>query len=180
MSELIKVSRLARFLHVVTVVAMIGLPITIVGGLITTPLTPAALNDTVDGITTSMDATRWQLITVVVLNLLRPLVLFLTLNEMRRLFDLFAKGEILTDHSADLIKDIGQGFLALAIIPFVLNPVQSGLLTLANGPGDRSIAISFSNEMFISALAGGVIIVIGGAMREALRVMTESSANSQP
>ena len=109
-----------------------------------------------------------------------PLVLFSPLYEVWKSFDLTTSSESLTWPFAEVIKDIGQGFLALAIIPFVLNPVQSGLLTLANGPGDRSIAISFSNEMFISALAGGVIIVIGGAMREALRIMTESSANSQP
>ena len=176
MLELRKVFRLARSLKWITVVAMIGLPITIVGGLMTTPLTSAALNDTVDGITTSLDATRWQLITVVILNLLSPLILFLTLNEMRKLFDLYTRGEVLTDASADLIKDIGQGFLALAIIPLVLNPVRSALLTLANESEARSIVVSFSSEMFFLALAGGLIIVIGGAMREASRVMTENQS----
>jgi hypothetical protein len=171
MTKLHNVPKLAGVLRGVTIAAMIVLPITITGGLLTTPLVPEALNT---DIVVSPDATRAQLITSVVLNLLSPMILFLTLNEMRKLFGSYVKGEILTDHCARLIQRIGQGFLALAIVPFILRPVQSAILTLANPPGGRSISIGLDSEMLFFALSGGLIIVIGWAMREASAAASEN------
>jgi hypothetical protein len=174
MSKKHDVSKLAGILRGVTIAAMIVLPITIAGGLLTTPMIPEALSGAINDIVVSPDATRAQLITAVVLNLLSPLILLLTLNEMRKLFGAYAKGEILTDRCARLIQRIGQGFLALAIVPFLLRPVQSALLTLANPPGERSIAIGLDSEMIFFALSGGLIIVIGWAMREASEAASEN------
>lgn len=171
MSKLHDVSKLAGILRGVTIAAMIVLPVTITGGLLTTPLVPEALSG---DFLVSPDATRAQLITAVVLNLLSPVILIWTLNEMRKLFGAYVEGNILTDHCARLIQRIGQGFLALSIVPFVLRPIQSGLLTLANPPGQRSIAIGLDSDMIFFALSGGLIIVIGWAMREASAVATEN------
>jgi len=170
------VSKWAAILRGVTIAAMIVLPVTVLGGLFNTPLVPAALNGTLDGVAVSPDATSGQLITVVALNLISPLILLLTLNEMRKLFGAYVEGHVLTENSARLIQRIGQGFLALAVVPFVLRPIQTVLLTLANPPGERSLAIGLDSDMIFFALSGGLIMVIGWAMREASDVAAENKS----
>ena len=68
------------------------------------------------------------------------------------------------------------GFLALAIVPFVLIPVQSVLLSWANPAGQRSLTVSLSTAMLGFALAAGLLIVIGWAMRDASDVAAENRA----
>jgi len=176
MSKLVHVAKWAAVLRGITIGAMVVLPVTIISGLITTPLVPEALNSGLGDITVSPNATRAQLITVVALNLISPLILFLTLNEMRKLFGAYVDGQVLTEASARLIQSIGQGFLALAAVPFFIKPVQSVLLTLANPPGERSLAVGLDSDMIFFALSGGLIVVIGWAMREASDVAAENKS----
>lgn len=172
MPKLYHVSRWARILRGVTITAMVALPITITVGLLNTSFMP----DPINGITASPEATRGQIITIVALNLISAIILLLTLNEMRKLFGEYVKGHILTEASARFIQRIGTGFLALAIVPFVLRPVQTLLMTLANPPGERGIAIGLDSDMIFFALSGGLIVVIGWAMREASDVAAENKS----
>ncbi len=173
MSKLDDVSRLAGFLRGVTIAAMVVVPLAIVGGMLSLPLTPEVLSVNIDA---SPDATRTQLMLAAGLSLLRPLILLWTLNEMRKLFDAYVSRDVLTDHAARLIQRIGQGFVAMAVVPFLVRPVQSVLLTIANPPGARSLAIGLDSEMIFFALSGGLIIVIGWAMREASAAAAENRA----
>ena len=173
MSEIHKVSKLARILRWLTVTGMVLLPLAIIIAVATGPLTPHTIN--VD-FAVSPDATATQILVAVILGMVNPLILLLTLNEMRKLFGAYGKGEILTDHCARLIQRIGQGFVALAIATFVLRPIQMVLLTMANPPGERSVAIGLNSEMIFFALSGGLIIVIGWAMREASAAAAENRA----
>lgn len=176
MSQLTRVSKWAAVLRGITIAAMVVLPVTIIGGLFNTPLVPEALNGTLDGVAVSPDATPGQLATVVALNLISPIILLLTLNEMRKLFGAYVDGQVLTESSAQMIQRIGQGFLALAIVPFVLRPIQTVLLTLANPPGERSLAVGLDSDMIFFALSGGLIMVIGWAMREASEAAAENKS----
>ena len=176
MAQLHNVSKWARIMRGLTVAAMAALPLAILGGLLTTPLELSAVRDAFADAPLSAEATRGQLIAVVALNLISPLILILTLNEMRKFFAAYAAGGVLTNANARLIQRIGQGFLALAIAPFILRPIQTVLLTLANPPGQRSIAITVDSDMLFFALAGGLIIVIGWAMREASDVAAENKS----
>lgn len=176
MSKLSHVSRWAAILRGFTIAAMIVLPVAITGELLNTPLVPEALSGSLNGITASPDATRGQMFTAVALTLISPFILLLTLNEMRKLFSEYIKGHVLTEASARLIQRIGQGFLALAIVPFVLRPVQAILMTLANPPGERSLAIGLDSDMIFFALSGGLIVVIGWAMREASDIVAENKS----
>lgn len=171
MQNLNRVVKLAGVLGWATVAVMVVLPVGLGVALVTTPLTPEHWY--ID-LPVSPDATRTQLATALILGLIAPLILLLTLNEMRKLFAAYRQGEVLTDHCARLIQRIGQGFLTLAIVSFVVYPIQSVLLSFANPPGDRSLMIGLDNEMVFFALSGGLMIVIGWAMREASDVAAEN------
>lgn len=176
MSRIHLVTKWAAILRGFTIAAMVVLPVTIIGGLLATPLLTVALDTVAGNVVVSPDITRAQLITVVALNLISPVILFLTLNEMRQLFGAYAEGQVLTESSARLIQRIGQGFVALAVVPFFVKPVQSVLLTLANPSGERSFAIGIESDMIFFALSGGLIVVIGWAMREASDVAAENKS----
>ncbi|EBA13580.1 hypothetical protein [Roseobacter sp. CCS2] len=176
MTKLSKVSQWAAVLRGLTIAAMIVLPVTIMGGLFATPLVPEAINRSLSDINVSQDITRTQLIIVVALNLISPAILLVTLNEMRKLFGAYVGGDILSEKSAHLIQRVGQGFLALAIVPFILRPIQTVLLTYANPPGERSLAVGLDSDMIFFALSGGLIVIIGWAMREASDVAAENKS----
>lgn len=173
MQNLHRVAKLSGILRWITIATMVALPTGIVVGLLATPLTPDHwyIDQPV-----SPDATRTQLAISLLLGLISLAILLFTLNAMRQLFEAYRDGEVLTDYCARLIQQIGQGFLALAAASFVIRPIQSVLLTMANPPGQRSLAISVNNEMIFFVLAGGLIIVIGWAMREAADAASENRA----
>ena len=173
MAQLDKVSKLARVLGWLTVAGMILLPLAIIVTMASGPLTPEALNI---HLPVSPDATATQILAAVGIGLINPIILIWTLNEMRKLFASYSHGEVLTDRCARLIQHIGQGFLALAIANFVLRPVQMVLLTMANPLGERVLAIGFNSDMIFFGLSGGLIIVIGWAMRAASEVAAENRA----
>ncbi|MEL7180263.1 MAG: hypothetical protein AAFN63_10560 [Pseudomonadota bacterium] len=170
MSKLHMLSKRASLLGWLTIAGMILLPLAVIINLVMSPLTPATVQ--VD-FAVSPDATQTQLQIALALGLLKLVVLLFILNSMRKLFAAYAAGEVLTDHCALLIQRIGQGFLALAAATFLLRPLQMLVLTMANPPGQRSIAITLDSEIIFFALSGALIVIIGWAMREASDIATE-------
>ena len=171
MSKLHQLSKLADVLRWLTVAVMFLLPLAIAFSLFTQPMTPVLV---ASGLAVSASVTQAQMLLTLAVGLISPIILLLTLNEMRKLFVAYSRGEVLTDHCATLIQRIGQGFLALAFTSFFARPIQTLLLTMSNPAGERSIAVGLSSEMVFFALSGGLIIVIGWAMREASDVASEN------
>lgn len=159
-----------------TIISLVVIPIAIVGVLFTTPITPDTLAQKLENIAVSLSATSLQVYVAVGLNPIPPIILLFTFNKMRQLFESYRQGQILTDQSALSVQRIGQGFLSLAVAPFLLQPILSVVLSFANPSGERSVSISLSSEMFFFAAAGGLIIIIGWAMREAYYMASENRA----
>jgi len=164
MSKLDHVARLSRILQALTVTGMIMVPLAIIAGIWAAPLSTTLIEG---GVTVSPHTTQTQIFLALAIGLINPLILMLTLNQMRKLFLAFSRGAILTDQSARLIQRIGQGFVALAAATFLLRPLQMLILTMDNPPGSRSLTIGLNSDMIFFGLSGGLIIVIGWAMREA-------------
>lgn len=170
------VRKWARILEWATVINLVVIPIAIIGVLFTTPITPDTLAQKLANVAVSPSASPLQVYVAVGLDLIPSIILLFTLNKMRQLFGSYRQGQILTDQSALLIQRIGQGFLSLAVAPFLLQPILSVVLSFANLPGERSVSISLNSEMFFFAAAGGLIIIIGWAMREASDMASENRA----
>ena len=176
MTHLDRVSSLAKWLHIATLFYMVVLPIGIMVSLVLSPVDVETAQARIVSVAVSQDATQVQLWTAVLLQFLPVAVLLWTLNQMRLLFLSYQRKDVLTDQCARLMQRIGFGFLALAIVPFVLIPVQSVLLSWANPAGQRSLTVSLSTDMLGFALAAGLLIVIGWAMRDASDVAAENRA----
>ncbi len=176
MSKLHKVSKWAGILHKLTIAAMVVLPVTILTGLVSTTSVLSLLDMSWLRYRSLGNLVSGQVVGALALGLINPLILLFTLNQMRKLFAAYTRGEVLTDHCAWLIQRIGKGFLALAIATFLIRPMQILLLTMALPQGQRSIAIGLNSEMIFFAISGGLIIVIGWAMREASAAAEENRA----
>ncbi len=176
MTQLNRLRKWARFLEWTTLLSLMAIPSAIIVGLVISPITPVSLNQRLDALTVSPSATNVQMYAAIGLNLIPVVVLLFTLNTMRKLFSAYHKGEVFTDACARLIQSIGRGFVSLALLPFVLHPILSVLLSISNPPGQRSISVNVSSEMIFFALSGGLIIVIGWAMRQASELASENRA----
>ena len=97
-----------------------------------------------------------------------------TLDQMRRLFDGFRAGEVLTPAAAARISAIGRGLALLAVLTVVVGAAQSVLLSLAAPPGQRQLAIGISQSEIGFLLAGGLMTLIGWAMGEAAALAEEN------
>lgn len=176
MKRVSQVQSFARWLHIATVAFMVLLPIVLVVYVAVTPVNAQTMQAYSHGYAISADATQTQLWIVILLNSLTTVVLFWTLNEMRKLFMNYRRGDILTDGSARFIQRVGFGFLGLAIVPILLHPITAVLLTWANSAGERQLSVALSSNSISFALAAGLLIIIGWAMRDASEAAAENKA----
>lgn len=103
------------------------------------------------------------------LDLLSTVPMVWIIWQMRRLFQRYKGGEVLTEPCAGHILRAGLGLISLAILLVVLPSLQILLLTLDNVNGTRLFSISISGAQIALALAGGLMMVVGWVMREATR-----------
>ncbi len=96
------------------------------------------------------------------------------LVQMRGLFGRYRQGEILTAICALHIKGIGQGLVAGAALGVIANSLQIVILTWANPPGQRVLAIGIETDTIGFLLSGALMILIGRVMAEAARVADEN------
>ncbi|WP_092783421.1 hypothetical protein [Jannaschia pohangensis] len=94
--------------------------------------------------------------------------------QVRALFGAYAAGDILTLESAQTLQRAGGGLLALAGCNIVATAVQGVLLTWANPPGQRQLAVGISNTEIWFLLTGGLLMVVGWALVEAARQADEN------
>ncbi len=174
MSRLSRVERWSRILEWTTAISLVVIPVATIATLFASPITPDVLGQRLENLAVSPSATPLQMCAAIALNLIPLIILLFTLNTMRQLFRSYRQGQVLTDGCAVLIQRIGQGFLALSLAPFILQPLLSVLLSMTNPPGERSISIGLSSDMVFFAVAGGLILVIGWAMREASDLASEN------
>ncbi len=102
------------------------------------------------------------------------LAMLYSLWKMAGLFGLFQKGEVLSEASAHLVAQIGRGLVAIAVLTILCGPVQTVMATLNNPPGSVSLEVGFSGLDIWFLIAGGLLVLIGYALREAVRVQHEN------
>ena len=164
-----------RAMRVICDATMVALPLSITVGLIAWPEAVRALAGPA-GLRVAEGVTPFQTWVAVAAGLVPLAVMLWTIWQMRQLFALFARGAVLTPMVAARIRRIGQGFLALALLPLVVIPVQSVLLSWANPEGERSLSVIVNSNMLGFAVASALLILIGWAMGQAAEVAEENRA----
>lgn len=96
--------------------------------------------------------------------------------QMRALLDCYRRGEVLTDRAAMHILRVGQGLGLLAGLRLLSSTALVLIVTHDNPPGQRMLSIAISSDTVGLALASGLLILIGWAMRQAAEVAQENAS----
>ena len=172
--DLERVRTVSRMMAGLCTVGMIGLP----AGLAWLWLDPIWLSDAYPAARLHLgDPNNWPAylpFAGFAITLLPASVLIYGLDQLRRLFKLYARGEIFSPEAARRLKR----FAATVLAQFLLRPITGAalsiLLTAHNPPGKRALTISLGSPEFGALVLGGLILVIGWVMGESARIAEEN------
>lgn len=168
-------SNLSRFLFVATGAVLVLYPIALAAnvGMSDDPLLFFA---TAGGWDVSSAVTSFQKGLSFALGLVPVVLILWVLVQIRRLFGLFGQGRALSLDAAQVIRKVGFACVGLAVVQFLMIPVQTAVLSFANSAGDRSVSIGLSSSMIGALLAAGLLVVVGHALVQAAEVSAENES----
>lgn len=174
-SNLERLQNRARVLHGLTVIVLIVVPAYVLLCSLFFPPSPSDLahNYPEISIDPALPQVRyWAAIFIAWL----PFVPFLwTFNQMRKLFLRYRSGEVLSAACAQRIHMVGLGFMAIAIVSFIVHPLLSSTLSFPSEEGGSgSLSIVVNQTFFMNLVVGAFLTVIGWAMGEAAQVAAEN------
>ena len=98
----------------------------------------------------------------------------LMLWQTQHLFQLFRSGGALTEAAARRIRAIGALATALALMQVLVTMTQILILTSANPPGERVLALHVSSHEIGLIVFGGLLLAIGHVLTEAAAAVAEN------
>ena len=102
------------------------------------------------------------------------LAVIFTLVQTAFLFETYARGEAISPAAALTIRRIGFGLLAQAAIGFFGTTLAGLLLSIGAPEGKRMLVISIGTSEIGFALAGGLMMLIGIVMLQAVEAVREN------
>jgi hypothetical protein len=171
-----KIARLSAVLEALTSVALVLLPLAVVWSVVQGLTDPEAIRARFSELPVSTAIPPGKAAAVAALGLVTLIPALVALWRMRALFSRYRRGEILTPPAAELIRGIGGALVVLALAGVLLRTAQVLVLTLDNPDGQKILAISFDGDFLGFLLSGGLLVVIGWAMREAARAAEENAS----
>ena len=93
--------------------------------------------------------------------------------EAAGLLRAYAGGDVLGAEPAARIGRIGRWLLTLSVLWVLVPTLQVLLVTWGNPPGARQLSVTLHEGVYLAALAGGLMAVIGAAMRRAAAARAE-------
>ncbi|MEM7723368.1 MAG: hypothetical protein AAF376_13470 [Pseudomonadota bacterium] len=171
-----RIGALSRVLHWFVTLAMIAIPLGILVAFATGAMSEARLRAAYPNVQLPAEITLIGWVTVMLVLTVSLALVLAALWQMRCLFALYTRGEVLGHEAAARILKIGQVLLALAVIGVLGNTLSVLALTFANPEGARSLSVAFSSNDLFLAFAGGLLTVIGWAMVDAARIADENAS----
>ena len=167
---------LSRLLQTLSLLAIVAIPVAIGASFLRDNpgdlLLAEALGDVkFTAATLPGTAQRWAAIAVW---LLQVAALLCALWHMSRLFAHFHAGRIIAPETAQRLFRTGQTLAGAALLGILADPVQSVLLSWNLGPGQRYLSVSLSSSEVLFLMAGGLLVLVGYAMREAVALRDEN------
>lgn len=95
--------------------------------------------------------------------------------SLRRLFLLYAKGEVFSAHALSALNQVAVALFASVIVTFAAGAPISLALTWARGAHHREISLSFGSGDVTTLFIAGVVLVIARVMAEAGRMADENA-----
>ncbi|MEM9971719.1 MAG: hypothetical protein AAF762_11570 [Pseudomonadota bacterium] len=167
--------RLPAILHAGTWAALLSLPVIAATLAITGDLGRERLFAAFPGVAIGDGLSEAGVLAALLIGFLPWVGIAYVLWQAQALFALFRDGAALTLGAATGISRIGTGLLSVAGLQVVTHTLQVLVLSSANPPGQRMLAISFGASEVGFLLAAGLMTVIGRSMVDAVRARQELS-----
>lgn len=101
-------------------------------------------------------------------------VLLYMLHQAYALFDAFRIGNVFTATAPIRLRRIGSCIVALALLRPLTATLLGLILTSANPPGQRILAIGVGIDDYMIAALGGLVLAIGHVMVEGARIADDN------
>ena len=122
----------------------------------------------------------WSLVVGYLVSLTAALAIMYGLWRLRRLFALYATGQIFTLENASCLRGFAWALVVTGAVKPVAGTVLSVVLTIGNPPGQRALAISFgSNEISVIFLGGVLLVTLSALALTSLRSPVASLETSE-
>jgi hypothetical protein len=102
-------------------------------------------------------------------------IVVLGLQRLWRLFTEFREGRVFSARALASLRGFARCIVASAVVAPIYGAVLSVILTWANGPGRRELAIQVSSDDYTLLLLGVVLLAISSVMTEAARVAEDNA-----
>lgn len=97
-------------------------------------------------------------------------------QELRRLFELYANGEIFSLGCVKHLKNFARALLVYAVASPAAMAAISMVITMNNPPGERALSITISSNDLVTLFVGGVFVAIARVMAEGHRLAEDNAA----
>ncbi|NHK27023.1 DUF2975 domain-containing protein [Parvularcula flava] len=101
-------------------------------------------------------------------------VWLMILLNLHRLFANFARERVFHQQTVAAVRRAGFWLMVLVVVQFFASIASSLALTYDFGPGERTLAITFTSQHFILLSIGFVLLLMGVAMDEGLKLDDEN------
>ena len=101
-------------------------------------------------------------------------ILMYGLARLRRMFRLYAAGDIFSTDSARCLKQFAIAVMLQAVLRPVVGAAHSVIVTFHNQPGERMLTIGFGSGEYAAILLGGLLLVIAWIMGEGAKIVDEN------
>lgn len=116
----------------------------------------------------------WQVLGAIVISSVPLIALASGLNNLRRLFQGYARGEYFSISAAVHLGKVGRGVILWVVSSFICTPLLSILVTLHAPPGQRLFTVSFTSADFVALFLAGCIAVVARILLRASEVDSEN------
>lgn len=167
------ISRRARWVAIVPLLAAAGLLIGLIGQWVSEDIRTTMISTSLGMLGTEMAADAARFPNVIWPMLLRtvPVVVFaLTMLVLFQLFRRLAKGTVLDARNAQLVSRAGLGFVVFAITAMASNTLTTLYLSMTNPDGPGVLSVGFTTSDIGAFAAGFALWGLGLVLSEAARV----------
>jgi len=167
----VRLPKVAAALYALSIAALVVFPALIV---LAVAVPSLGLFDSVDF--TSVPRDEWPTLTWIGLavGFLPAIFMWLAVYKMCGLFALYRSGDPLAPQAGPLIKAIGSYLLISAVLSVIVVPIKTGLMSLGNPVGERSISVALNSSTVGFILVAGLLCLIGWSMSEATKIAAEN------
>lgn len=120
-------------------------------------------------------AEPWRLRAAFVVGVVPGLVVVWGMVRLATLFERIARGEVFSEAGARALRDFALAVLVQAALKPVAHTLSVLVLTIANPPGQRQLAIALGSDDVAAVLIGLVFLAVAWVLREGRRIADENA-----